>query len=90
MIECKIQRCKANYIGETERFLHDRIFEHIRDIRTRKLEKPVAQHFNLPGHSLSDMTVTIMEKVKVNDQQYRQEREKYLIGSLTLSTVDLT
>ena len=47
MIQCKIQRCKARYLGETERFLHDRICEHIGDIRTRNLEKPVAKHFNL-------------------------------------------
>ena len=79
MIECSKPNCKARYIGETERFLHDRLCEHIGDIRTKKLEKPVAKHFNQPGHSLSDMTATIIEKVKVNCVQYRKEREKYLI-----------
>ena len=28
------------------------------------------------GHSLSDMTITILEKVKSNDDLYRKEREK--------------
>ena len=79
MIECSKPNCKARYIGETERFLHDRLCEHIGDVRTKKLEKPVAKHFNQPGHSLSDMTATIIEKVKVNCVQYRKEREKYLI-----------
>ena len=37
------------------------------------------EHFNLPGHSLNDLTVTILEQVKVNDQMYREEREHFLI-----------
>ena len=66
MIERSKQNVKARYVGKTKRFLHDRIYEHIGDVRTRKLEKPVAKHFTLPGHSLSDMTATIIEKFKVN------------------------
>ena len=82
MIEFKIQRCKARYEGETERSLYDRICEHIGDLRTRKFEKTVAKNFNLPVHSLSGMTVTILEKVKVNDQQDRRERENYFVRKL--------
>ena len=33
----------------------------------------------MPGHSLSDMTVTVLEKVKTSDDMYRKEREKYFI-----------
>ena len=37
------------------------------------------EHFNEPGHSLSNLTVTIIEKVKNNDLNYRREREKLFI-----------
>ena len=37
------------------------------------------EHFNEPGHSLSDMSITILEKVKVNNTNYRKERERFLI-----------
>ena len=36
------------------------------------------QHFNLPGHQLSDMEVTILEKVR-NNEQYRKQREQMWI-----------
>ena len=75
MIECNKPTCKKRYIGETERNLFDRICEHIGYIRTQKHEKATVHHFNLPGHSLA----TILEKVKVNDQEYKKEREKYHI-----------
>ena len=37
-------------------------------------------HFNLPGHSVSDLSATVLERVKINDISYRKEREKYLIN----------
>ena len=43
MIQCK--KCGLQYVGETENPLHIRINGHRSDIRTKKLEKPVASHF---------------------------------------------
>ena len=77
IIECNISNCKQRYIGETERNLHDRICEHIGYIRTQKTDKSTGYHFNLPGHSLANLTTTVLEKVKINDIQYRKEREAY-------------
>ena len=37
------------------------------------------EHFNLPGHTLSDLRITILEKVRSNDDMYRKERERYFI-----------
>ena len=37
------------------------------------------KHFNSPGHSLSDLTIVILEKVRSSDDMYRKEREKYFI-----------
>ena len=79
MIECNIERCKQRYIGETERNLKTRISEHIGYINTRKMDKVTGEHFNMPGHSKANMTVTILEKVKSNDTFYIKEIEKYHI-----------
>ena len=37
-------------------------------------------HFNLPGHSLANMKVSILEAVKKNDDLNRKERETYFIN----------
>ncbi len=80
LLECTKQYCKSKYIGETERNFRERIFEHIGYVRTKKLNQTSGYHFNLPGHSISDMKFSIVEKVKMNDQLYRKEREKYHIN----------
>ena len=79
MIECNLPRCKQRYIGKSERSLRDRISEHIGYVRSKKLDKSTGAHFNLPGHSLANLTATILEKVRSNDIYYRKEREAYQI-----------
>ena len=44
------------------------------------MEQATGEQFNLPEHSISNMKVTIVERVKKNDDQYRKEREKYFIN----------
>ena len=46
---------------------------------SEKTDKSTGEHFNRPGHSLSNMTVTILEKIYSNDIFYRKERETYHI-----------
>ena len=79
MIECNLPRCKQRYIGESERSLRDRISEHIGYVKSKKLDKSTGAHFNLPGHSLANLTATILEKVRSNDIYYGKEREAYQI-----------
>ena len=85
MIICTKESCQQKnkhqqkYIGETERKLKGRICEHIGYINTKKIDKATGHHFNLPGHSLSDMKVTVLENVHKRDPEYRKERESYLI-----------
>ena len=45
--------CNKLYIGESGRKLGDRFREHLLDVKNKgsDLSKPVARHFNLPGHS---------------------------------------
>ena len=77
LIQCN--KCQEKYIGETERSMKERMGEHKTYIRKKHLNHPTGEHFNRPGHSIDNITITILEKVKVNDTQYRKEREKYLI-----------
>ena len=74
------------YIGETERSLKNRISEHIEYINSKKYSEPAGEHFNHPGHQISDMRVLILEKVQSFDPQYRKEQESYLIRNSIHST----
>ena len=74
-IGCK--KCPVQYIGESQRSLQERIAEHRGYISNKHLSKATGQHFNLPGHQLSDMEVTILEKVR-NNEQFRKQREQKL------------
>ena len=64
MNECQKDFCKERYIGKTERELRERISEHRGYIYNKKVSMATGEHFNLPGHQLSDMKVTIIDKVK--------------------------
>ena len=79
LIECNKQKCTQKYIGESEQMLKNRLSQHIGYIKSRNIMQPTGKHFNLKGHSLSNMTVTILEKVKKKDIFYRKERETYFI-----------
>ena len=78
MIECKKDNCNMRYIGETKRILKFRLADH-RGYVNNGDDTATGEHFNLPGHSLSDLSITILEQVKRKDTLYRKEREKYFI-----------
>ena len=75
-IEC--QKCSVQYIGETQRSLQDRIAEHRGYIMNQHRTKATGEHFNLPGHQLSDMRVTVLEKIR-NNTLFRKQREQMWI-----------
>ena len=79
LIECNKERCKLRYIGETEKSLRERLSNHTQKIKSLIPTTATGEHFNEPGHTLSNLTITIIEKVKMNDLNYRREREKYHI-----------
>ena len=79
MIECTKDNCKARYIGETDRKLKKRLSEHKQYIQNRNYNQATGYHFNLQGHGLKDLKITILEKVRKNYAMFRKEREKYLI-----------
>ena len=80
MIECNKEKCKQRYIGETKRSLAKRLSEHKGYISSMFPTKATGIHFNQRGHSVSDVRITILEKMKTSDESYRKERERYLIN----------
>ena len=43
-------------------------------------DKVTGAHFNLPGHSVSDMRISVVEKVFNPDPMIREQREKFYIN----------
>ena len=58
---------KEQCIGETEKTLSVRFRQHRGYVRNRKIEKSTGEHFNKPGHTMADMKMTILEKIKYQD-----------------------
>ena len=80
MIECKKDYCKSRYVGQSGQKCAQRMAQHRGYVNNRNLNQPTGNHFNQPGHSVSDMKITVLEKVKQRDELYRREREKYFIN----------
>ena len=70
-------RCKKQYIGQTGRTLHDRIREHMYNIK--KGTEVSGLHYNSRGHTHLDMQVQIIEKVTPNTDSVRLIREEFWI-----------
>ena len=84
LIECA--KCSIQYVGETENALRVRLTGHRSDISHRRLDRPVAHHFNQPHHSLKDLTIMIIEKIYREDANFRKLKESYWIETIkTLS-----
>ena len=68
------------YVGMTKRALYVRFGEHMYDI-IRKTKTSVAAHFNLPEHSMEDLTIMITDQE--DDLETLRKREKYWIDELS-------
>jgi hypothetical protein len=79
MLECDKDNCKQKYIGETGRIFKFRLDEHRGYINNKNESQATGAHFNLPGHSLANLKLIILEQVNINDQDYRKEREHFYI-----------
>ena len=73
------RKCPQQYIGETERAMKERFQEHRNYVSTNNQSKTTGVHFNSKGHTISDMEITIVEKVFNQDPRFRKEREKFYI-----------
>ena len=79
LLECDKDYCKQKYIGLTHQELRERIYQHVRYVRNKQLNRAPGEHFNRPGHGVENMKFTVLEKVKSSDPLYGREREKLLI-----------
>ena len=79
-ISCK--KCSEQYVGESERSLQERFSEHRGYVTNKHLTKATGAHFNQRGHSVSDMSVSIVEKVYSKNENFRKEREKMFINKM--------
>ena len=78
LIGCK--KCTQQYIGETDRTVKERFLEHKGYVTSKMMNKSTGEHFNQQGHRVSDMTVTVLEKIFNQNPQYRKQREKMWIN----------
>ena len=47
--------------------------DHCGYVTNQTLDKAIGEHFSLPGHSLSDLSITVSEQSKRNTNLYRKE-----------------
>ena len=78
MLGCR--KCPQQYIGETNRSLRERFLEHKGYVSKNMLTKATGAHFNEKGHKISDMQITVIEKLFNSDPQFRKQREKMYIS----------
>ena len=79
-IECK--RCKKQYIGESKRTPSERFTEHTQATNNPShahASAAVPTHFNLPDHSIEDMTLIPLELQPTLNTSRRKAKEAYLI-----------
>ena len=84
MLECS--KCGEQYIGETLAELRQRFLQHRGYVRNKDCKKVTGQHFNLPGHKISDMKICVLEKLRNNDPFYRKVRESMYIQNFGATT----
>ena len=66
------------HIGETKRMLKFCFDEH-RGYVNNFFDTATGTHYNLPGHSLADMQLTVLEQTRYKEDAYRKEREEFFI-----------
>ena len=80
MIEC--QTCNKQYISETKHTLRERFSEH-RQATNNSLHANAAaavpSHFSLPGHSITDVGLILLQLQPTPSESRRKAREAYLI-----------
>ena len=75
LIEC--MKCSDQYIGETGHPVHHRGTQHRSDIKGGTKNIPSVRHFKNCG--VQNLKLTVIERVRKQDQDIRKAREKYWI-----------
>ena len=80
LIECQL--CHKQYVGDTQNPLHIRLNGHRNDIKHKRLENQVAAHFCSSNHSLSHLTIMVVEQMHSKNDVLRKRRESFWIHQL--------
>ena len=81
------KKCGDQYIRQTGNSLRGRFLDHLGYARREELNKSTGDHFNLPGHKMSDMEISVLEQVKEANTYYMECRESFHIEYFTLSQI---
>ena len=84
LIYCNI--CGTQYVGESKNSLRMRITQHRSAIKTKKLNQPIAFHFNLPHHSTDNLRVIAIDQNSSWNNRSRKQKEHFWIGMLQTMT----
>jgi len=79
LITCSL--CNKQYVGETQRQLSHRLTDHRSNIALHK-NTPIANHFNLPGHSVNNIQITPICTVTVAEACSCREDDRKLKNAL--------
>ena len=88
LITCTKQSCRKQYIGETGRTAYKRYTEHEDSAKDVNTTKEVGKHFQLPGHSTSDIEMVPIERVR-GGRVARKVRERALIRQHQMVSFDM-
>ena len=77
VIVCRKPECKEVYIGETKRLLKSCLAEHRGYVTSEDTSTATGRQYNSPGHTLADLSITLLEQVRKNDTLYRTQREEF-------------
>ena len=80
-LQCNKSNCRQIYVGHTQRQLKERFGEHKNSVKN-KTKNAIGDHFNGPGHSVSDMKVLALEKVYKPGLSIIEKRESLWINRL--------
>ena len=75
IIECS--KCNEQYVGETGHPVHHRGNQHRNDIQRGHKNIPSVRHFKKCG--VENLKLTVLEKVRSQNQEIRKARESYWI-----------
>ena len=59
--------------------LQSKFSEHLGYVRNQQISKATGEHFNMKGHQISDMEISIIEKLHNTSYLFRKQREKMFI-----------
>uniref|UniRef100_A0A1X7SPB1 GIY-YIG domain-containing protein n=1 Tax=Amphimedon queenslandica TaxID=400682 RepID=A0A1X7SPB1_AMPQE len=88
LITCS--KCHKQYVGKTSKTLRERVFHHRSSIKNNQA-RYICKHFNLPGHSLANFKIQVIDrKENATDLQNQEEHWIKLLDTLHPKGLNVT